>query len=157
MLSDEKLQVPQDLQSLHAETHSHYLCYPREQVRALIERIGRAEARVAELEAENLALSVRSDPVDQLRADVSVLSERNRRLESDLSALRGKYAFEENQELCIGFDGGCDGDLVATPHNDNCPAQARDRVLNPHLYDAARAAEGAQPLPQPPKRGDEEI
>ena len=63
-------------------------------------------------------------------------------LESELSALREKYAFEENQELCIGFDGGCDGDLVATPHNDNCPAQARDRVLNPHLYDAARAAEG---------------
>jgi hypothetical protein len=91
----DKPEVPQDLREQyerltkqwHGSTAQKRYANP---LLNLIERIARAEARVAELEAENLALSVRSDPVDQLRADVSVLSERNRRLESDLSALRGK-------------------------------------------------------------------
>ena len=92
----DKPEVPQDLQDFESKVRESirrnncWMYLDPNFLMTLIERIGCAEGRASELEAENLALSVRSDPVDQLRADVSVLSERNRRLESDLSALRGK-------------------------------------------------------------------
>jgi hypothetical protein len=55
-------------------------------------------------------------------------------LEEQLAELRKRYAFFENQRLCKGYVGGCDGDLEATEHDENCPARPLDLTLRPHLY-----------------------
>jgi len=80
------------------------------------ERIARLTAKVAELEQER----------DAALATVERLSE---------------YAVQKNEALCLGYEGGCDGDLEAEPHEEHCPARAKDMELNPHLY-AIRAQEG---------------
>src|ERR1700677_2375461 len=54
-----------------------------------------------------------------------------------VEALETKYAFAENQGLCIGYAGGCDGDLEATRHEEDCPARAKDMELRPYLYPPA--------------------
>ena len=48
--------------------------------------------------------------------------------------LLSRYAFVENQHLCVGYNGKCDGDLEGEPHEEGCPARKRDMVLRPHLY-----------------------
>ncbi len=53
----------------------------------------------------------------------------------ELQTLRTRYAIPENQRLCVGYNGGCDGDLEGTAHEPTCPAFARDRELRPHLYE----------------------
>jgi len=55
-------------------------------------------------------------------------------LRGKYARLKAKYAFEENQALCISFAGGCDGDLEGVPHEDKCPAQVEDKQLRPRLY-----------------------
>jgi hypothetical protein len=71
-----------------------------------------------------------------------------KRLEAELLAARERiaeleqrYAYQENQLLCLGYEGGCDGDLTALPHNDDCPAKVMDLKQNPHLY-ARQPAKG---------------
>jgi len=51
-----------------------------------------------------------------------------------LDTLLARYAFQENQRLCVGYGGGCDGDLEAIEHNEGCPAREHDLTLRPHLY-----------------------
>lgn len=58
------------------------------------------------------------------------------RYESELATLKARYAFHENQRLCDGYDGKCDGDLEGTAHEETCPARAKDLALRPHLYEA---------------------
>jgi len=55
-------------------------------------------------------------------------------LQTKYDILAARYAFHENQRLCIGFNGGCDGDLEGTEHDENCPARSKDLELRPHLY-----------------------
>ena len=52
----------------------------------------------------------------------------------ELLRRRKAMEFEDNQDLCGGWDGGCDGDLEAIAHEENCPARAMDMKLRPHLY-----------------------
>lgn len=40
---------------------------------------------------------------------------------------------------CIGYYGGCDGDLCATPHEENCPMYAEDKKARPYLYETTHA------------------
>lgn len=42
--------------------------------------------------------------------------------------------FSNNQNLCGGYNAGCDGDLVGMPHEKGCPARKLDMELRPHLY-----------------------
>jgi hypothetical protein len=55
-------------------------------------------------------------------------------LQAEIETLKGRYAFDENQRLCVGYAGGCDGDLEATEHEENCPARKLDTGLRPHIY-----------------------
>ena len=52
----------------------------------------------------------------------------------ELREMRVRYAIPESQRLCVGYSGGCDGDLEGTAHEATCPAYTRDRELRPHLY-----------------------
>jgi hypothetical protein len=47
--------------------------------------------------------------------------------------LEQRYAFHENQRLCVAYN-GCDGDLEGTEHEIDCPARKLDEKLRPHLY-----------------------
>lgn len=53
---------------------------------------------------------------------------------SELATLKARYAFHENQRLCDGYDGKCDGDLDGMAHEHTCPARTQDLILRPHLY-----------------------
>lgn len=59
----------------------------------------------------------------------------------ELAEYRQRYGWQENQRLCIGFNGGCDGDLEGIAHNSNCPSYAVDKKNRPYLYEK----EDAQP------------
>jgi hypothetical protein len=52
----------------------------------------------------------------------------------DHEDLIARYAFSENQRLCIGYRGGCDGDLADIEHDYCCAARVLDVTLRPHLY-----------------------
>jgi hypothetical protein len=56
--------------------------------------------------------------------------------QAKLAALETRYASDENQRLCVGYLGGCDGDLESMPHIKECPSYTRDIELNPHRYRA---------------------
>lgn len=60
------------------------------------------------------------------------------RAEAEISLLQERYAHEENQRMCLGYLGGCSGDLYEEPHSPKCPAYRKDRELNPHLYAALK-------------------
>jgi hypothetical protein len=66
------------------------------------------------------------------------LEEQKAGLWHQVKRLTARYAIPENTLLCVGFDGGCDGDLEGSPHELFCPARAEDIKLRPHLYDTAR-------------------
>ena len=59
-------------------------------------------------------------------------------LSKEVKRLTTKYAFSENQQLCVGYDGKCDGDLEGTEHEEGCPALIKDRELRPYLYNKER-------------------
>lgn len=121
-------------------------------VKQLIERIAKAESELADervafnhanevngrLESDLVSLRTRNEQLEAELADERLAFNHAQevvgKLEDELARMREKYAHQENQELCLGFDGGCDGDLTATPHEENCPAYAKDKELNPHLY-----------------------
>jgi len=63
------------------------------------------------------------------------VAERIATAEARVKELEQRYAFAENQRLCLGDAGGCDGDLTATEHDEGCPALEKDKLLRPHLYD----------------------
>lgn len=103
----------------------------------------------SELKTERLILAIKR--INELEGQLAQAEfQRDAALEGwrivgeQLAALQERYKFEENQRLCVGFNGGCDGDLVASPHNELCPAREKDLLLNPHLYARAAEREGAQ-------------
>ena len=56
------------------------------------------------------------------------------RLAEKYLELSDRYELHENQRLCLGYSGGCDGNLEGLPHERKCPARIQDLVLRPHLY-----------------------
>lgn len=53
----------------------------------------------------------------------------------ELLYYRERYEFEENQSLCVGCNGRCDGDLVGAIHETHCPSFEKDIAkLRPDLY-----------------------
>lgn len=70
------------------------------------------------------------------------LIERIAQLTQELNALKERYAFYENQRLCLGYadSRSCDGDLEGTKHEEWCPARVKDlQQLRPYLYDEHRS------------------
>lgn len=89
---------------------------------------------------------------DWMRTELVRLRAENAKLQARLDAMSARYAFHENQRLCVGDAGACDGDLEGTEHEEWCPARVLDMTLRPHLYDDAVSLNGHwQPLPSPPK------
>lgn len=74
------------------------------------------------------------------------LEEEKRAMARELIYFRRRYAFRENQRLCLGYGGGCDGELVNTEHYEGCPARAADLKLRPHLYVAQHPCEYCGPV-----------
>lgn len=79
----------------------------------------------------------------RLREQMYSFEDELEKAQATLEQMQERYAIPENQALCIGYAGGCDGDLVAAEHNDNCPAKAKDVELRSYLY-ASRAQKAGQ-------------
>lgn len=111
-ISDEvRAEIPEDLKGDWAQAQTD-LGKPWHWMQILPNKVIRWIERIATAEAT----------IAELRDQVRRLSE--------------QYAFPANQRLCIGYNGECDGDLVAEQHSPNCPAYPADLILRPHLYPA---------------------
>ena len=100
--------------------------------------ISEQEAELQRLRTENTRLK---HTVGDLGGKLAKVHGENAEKDRIIAALKSKYAFSENQELCIGFSGGCDGDLDDIEHDEGCPAQLEDIKLRPHLYESSRSQE----------------
>lgn len=117
-----------------------------EQVRALTaerdiqmeehcEDLGRARGDIRTLTAEN---AQQSETIERLKARLRSIGAKEEEHEPPYIDCFDCSVFE-NQKLCVGYAGGCDGDLTAMAHDDFCPARANDVILRPHLYSAQPA------------------
>lgn len=78
-------------------------------------------------------LDLEQQLADQMAANENMVREKDQ-LSVELATLKARYAFHENQRLCDGYDGKCDGDLDGMAHEHTCPARTQDLILRPHLY-----------------------
>ena len=102
---------------------------------AMLTDLARAEAELVQIKERYATYRAASSAQAKLFAAwIEILKGELAAAQRERDELLSRYAFVENQHLCVGYKGKCDGDLEGIAHKETCPAREKDEILRPHLY-----------------------